>query len=272
MNFELSKRVQKGIMLTSVISGFSVVALGFVLFYPNSYQAFLSIGLMIGFAGPALVFQINYRRKNLFDEYLPRLLQDIAESQETGMTLLQSLEESSRRKYGPLTAELKKLASKLSWGVAFEDAFQTFAKRLETEMAEKVVTLVLQANRLGGDLRKVFDSTASFAQKMIEIKKERSSQLRQYVFMIYTILIIFLVIIVVLYQSFFLPNFSGGNRFLVMPVSPETFKDVLTDLATIEAVVGGLIAGKLSEGSMFLGLKHSIALLVISLLVSTFYL
>ena len=268
-----SKKTTIALVAASLTAGLLVALFGYVQFFPTySFHMFLSIAAVVGCAGPAILFQLKYRRKNLIDENLPRLLEDLAESQETGMTLVQSIEESSRRKYGPLTNELRKMITKLSWGIKFEAAFRDFATSAQTEMTQKVVTLILQAIYLGGDLKKIFVSTAVFTRKMIDIKKERSSQLRQYVFTIYTIMIIFQVIIIVLYQSFFVPFSSGGDRFLTLKTSPEAFKGVLSDLAIIEAFVGGIIAGKLGEGTVYLGLKHSIILLLISLFFVAFLL
>lgn len=273
MHVENLEKKKIAVVMPSLVAGFLVALWGYIQFFPtNTFHTVLSVATIVSCTGPAILFQLNYRRKSMIDENLPRLLEDMAESQETGMTLIQSIEESSRRKYGPLTAELERLIVKLSWGIKFEDAFQDFAHRAQTEMTQKVVTLILQAIHLGGDLKKVFGSTAAFARKMIDIRKERSSQLRQYVFTIYTIMIIFLVIIVVLYQSFFVPFSSGGERFLVLKISPESFKGVIVDLATIEAIVGGIIAGKLGEGTVRLGLKHSVIMLLISLLVVVFLL
>jgi len=261
------------IAMPSLVAGFLVALWGYIQFFPtNTFPTVLSVAAIVSCTGPAILFQLNCRRKSMIDENLPRLLEDMAESQETGMTLIQSLEESSHRKYGPLTPELEKLIAKLSWGVKLEDAFQDFVHRAQTEMTQRVVTLILQAIHLGGDLKKIFGSTATFIRKMIDIRKERSSQLRQYVFTIYTIMIIFQVIIVVLYQSFFVPFSSGGDHFLTLKISPESFKGVISDLATIEAIVAGIIAGKLGEGTVYLGLKHSVIMLLISLFVVVFLL
>lgn len=269
---ENPKRIKIPFVALSLVCGFLVALLGFIEFYSTyTFHLFLSLAAIIICVGPTIYFELLNRRKNKIDENLPRLINDLAESQETGMTLIESLEESSRRKYGPLSTEIKKLLANLSWGIKLEDAFENFARRTQTEMTRKVITLVLQAINLGGDLKRVFGSTATFAQKMIELKKERSSQLRQYVFVIYTIMIIFQVLIVVLYQNFFM-SVPGGSRFIVLKSSPEAFKGIVTDLSTIEAIVGGIIAGKLGEGSIYSGLKHVVILLIMSLLVSTFLL
>ena len=104
-----SKKTTIAVAAASLTAGFLVALFGFVQFFPaNSFHMFLSLAAVVGCTGPAILFELKYRRKNLIDENLPRLLEDLAESQETGMTLVQSIEESSRRKYGPLTSELKK--------------------------------------------------------------------------------------------------------------------------------------------------------------------
>lgn len=269
---EISRGIKITTIAASTTAGFIVALWGYVQFFPSfAFHSSIALALTIGCVGPAILFQIEFRRRNSIDENLPRLIEDLAESQETGMTLLQSLEESAKRKYGPLTSELRLLVAQLSWGIEFGEAFKAFAKRAKTETAEKTVVLVLQAIRHGGDLKKIFGSTAAFTRKIIEIRKESKAQLRQYVFTIYTIIIVFQVILVVLFQSLFTTP-TQTSRFLISAASPDKLKLVLTDLSTVEAMFAGLIAGKLSEGTMRMGLKHSIVLLLISWFVTTFYL
>lgn len=86
---------------------------------------------------------------------------------------------------------------------------------------------------------------------------------------VYISCIVFLVIIVILYQSFFLPIATQKTRFLRLPMSLEGYKSLLFDLSIVEAVFGGLVAGKLSQGIVLNGLKHSVILNVLAILIFT---
>jgi hypothetical protein len=51
-------------------------------------------------------------------------------------------------------------------------------------------------------------------------------------------------------------------------MTQEELKILLFDLSVMEALFGGLIASKLSEGTIYPGLKHAIIMLIIN--ISTF--
>lgn len=273
MDFGIERRFKTAMIGASSAISFSIAFYGYLNFFPEyAFHIFISLAIIILCAGLAVIIYFDDRRKEGIDDSLPALLQDLAECQETGMTLLQSLEDSSRRKYGPITSELKKLVGKLSWGVEFKEAFKSFGERLNTNLTEKIVTIILEAVYLGGDLKNVFLSTEKFVKKILEMRKERKSQIRPYLLIIYTNMIIFLAIVVILNRSFFSPLSVSRSRFLRFSMSSNEFRGTLFDLAVIEAFFGGLIAGKVSEGRIFSGLKHSVILLLITQIIFNLFL
>jgi len=250
-----------------VVVGYMSVSLSFV------FHAYVAVGFAVGLFFPSIIVHLENRRKRLIDNAWPVLLDNLAESQAVGLTLLQGLEDVSRRNYGPVTEELRKLTAKLTFGVEFEKAFLDFSKRIGTEFSAKVSALIVEAVRLGGDLKSSFNSTAQFVREMIEVRDERESQLRPYLFIIYISFFVFVGIIVLLYQSLFVPMAqSQQTQFLNITISFESFRALLFDLAIVEAIFGGLAAGKLSEGIMLNGLKHSVVMLIIVTVIFTFLL
>lgn len=264
------RKVKMAIYILSLMAGVAIVLLGYLTFsisyYFHSYVGFaISTSLLV----PSLIVHMENRRRTLIDNMLPRLLDDIAESQDAGMTLLEALEASSKREYGPITEELRKLTAELSWGVEFEEAFSAFSRRIGTDLSAKTTTLILEAIRLGGNLKVTFRSTAEFVRGIIRLRQERESQLRPFLMVIYVSCMIFLLIMLILYQSFFLPMATQKTRFLRLPMSLEGYKSLLFDLSIVEAVFGGLIAGKLSQGTALNGIKHSVILNIIATLIFT---
>lgn len=250
----------------SAVAGVSLAVFGYLFFYPAfTFHVFVAGAIIAAITMPSLIITWEQRRKKQIDDMLPRFLEDVAESQEAGMTLLKAFEESSKRKYGPITKELKHLVAQLTWGVEFEAAFVSFSGRIDTELTTKITTLLLEAMRLGGDLKRTFHSTASFVRQMIQLRNERESQLRPYMMVIYVGTIVFMIIIIILYQSFFVSMASGGTGggFMRLPMSLEGYKVVLFDLVVVEAFFGGITAGKLSGGRALTGLKHSAMLLAV---------
>ncbi len=258
----------------SASSALILLVVGYLTFYlGSSFHLFIALGIVAACSAPALIYHFEGRRKKLIDDMLPRLLEDIAESQDAGMTLLQALEESSRRNYGPMTVELKRLVTQLSWGVEFEAAFNSFSKRIGTELSVRVTSLLMESIGLGGDIKSTFKATAEFVRKMLGLRDERESQLKPYLMVIYISSLVFMIILVILYQSFFLTMATGSSeRFLRLPLSLESYKAVLFDLAIVEAFFGGLIAAKLSQKVTITGLKHILILLsAVSLIFGIFF-
>jgi pilus assembly protein TadC len=196
---------------------------------------------------------------------LPRFLDDISEGLQSGMTLIESIEESSKRDYGFITKELRILVGQMSWGVSLEEAFENFSNRIGTDMAKKTTVLILSAIHLGGDMKSVFLSTSAFLRKMLDAKADRNDQLRPYLSIVYVTLIVFLAMMVMLYSSIS-GLFSIKSPIMKVQMTKEQLRILLFDLSIMEGLFGGLIAAKLSEGTIYPGLKHSIIMLVMNTL------
>jgi len=223
------------------------------------------IGLILGLILPAYMLILHDRRRNEIDRMLPRVLEEISEGLMSGMTLIESIEESSKREYGFITKELRMLVGQMSWGVSIEEAFENFSKRVGTDMAKKTTVLLLSAIHLGGDMKSVFLSTSSFLRKVLDAKADRNDQLRPYLMIVYVTLVVFLAMMVMLYGSIS-GLLSIKSPIMKVQMTKEQLRILLFDLSVMEGLFGGLIAAKLSEGTIFPGLKHSIIMLLINTL------
>ena len=223
-------------------------------------HVFIAGGLAIALIPSAFMLIILDRRRNEIDKMLPRVLDDIGEGLQAGMTLIESIEESSKRDYGFISRELKQLVAQMSWGVPIDVAFQNFANSIGTDMSRKTTTLILSAMELGGDLSLVFTNTSMFLRKMLDAKADRNDQLATFVSIIYVTLGVFIVMMVMLYSSLG-QLLSIQSPIVKIQITKEQLKLLLYDLAIMEAFFGGLIASKLSAGSIYPGLKHSIIMM-----------
>ena len=102
------------------------------------------------------------------------------------MHLPRAIEEASKRNYGPLTPELKKLSAKVSWGISFREAMITFRDTVSTHLVRQAVILILEAERSGGDLEEIFESATNHVQEQLDIKKRpRKSDLTLRIYHLY---------------------------------------------------------------------------------------
>ncbi len=262
-----NKRLQYLLTGASIAAALAIGAVGFLLSSGNilgfSFHVSVSIAIIVGFIAPSTILIFKDRRKNLIDQSLPRILEGIAEGLRAGMTLIESIEEVSKQNYGWISRELKTMVAQMSWGIPIEDAFENFAKRAGTDMTRKTTALLNATIRLGGDLNSLFMSTSEFLHQMLEAKDERNEQLRPYLSLIYITLIVFVVTMYMLYSSLG-GIFNMQSNIIKIQMTQSQLKVLLFDLSMMEAVFGGLVASKLSSGSMYPGLKHSIVMLLMS--------
>jgi len=266
-----NKKLKIAIMGGSVVAAIAVALFGYSLYLTKTidlYQAhiFVAAGVMVGMIAPAFILILQDLRRNEIDKALPRVLEEISEGLMSGMTLIEAIEEASRRDYGWISRELKILTSQMSWGVPIEKAFDNFADRIGTDMAQKTTSLLLSAIELGGDLRTTFLSTADFLRKMLEARDDRNEEMRPYLTIIYVTLIVFLAMMIMLYSSLN-QLLSIQSPIVKVMMNKEQLKILLYDLAIMEAGFGGLIAAKLSSGSIWPGLKHSIIMIAMNTII-----
>ncbi len=224
------------------------------------FDEYFLLAVVITVFPPAVLDYVDYRWKRSIDKHLPDLFRSIVQAQRSGMTLPQAMEEASKRNYGPLTKELKKMVAQMSWGVSFEDALQSFSKRVDTALVGRTVPLILEAQRSGGKVEKVFEPLEKFVQTTLTFDTERKTQTRPYLAIIYVAFFVFLFTIVMLFKSFFVdvPDFSITQATLMTPTEARS---VFFHMSAIQAFFGGLVAGKMGEGTVGGGLKHSVILL-----------
>ncbi len=273
----MPKVSKKKIQLTWIISG--VIALIFftlnLIAYASSRDADDSIvpglglqdayilTIIIFLFPPTIIQTIDARWRSKIDENLPNLLRDVSDAQKTGLTLPKAISESSKRNYGPLTDELKKMSSKISWGVPFDKAMIAFAESCDTSLVKRAALLILEAEKSGGLIEDIFDASYEHVNKILDLRRERLGQMKPYTWIIYAAYFVFLIVAIVLLQTFFqeLGGATTGEGGLIRNVDADKYEWAFLDMLMIEAIFAGLVAGKMGEGSLVRGLKHSVILI-----------
>jgi flagellar protein FlaJ len=199
------------------------------------------------------------------EDQMPVLVRGISEVQETGVVFVKALEKVVEDKMvrPPLSSEVKKLTVQMSWGLSFEEGLKRFKRRIDSSVVNRFCTLVLEASRSGGQIRKVFTATSGFMEEMRETDRETTSQMRPYLVIVYAAFFVFVFTSIILLRSFFAPLESYPQ--ILSPLSivgVAGFKDFFYRTMLVSALVGGLMAGKIGERRVVGGLKHSIIMMV----------
>lgn len=270
---KVTQKTQNLIWVISVSIGVLMGTLAALIWFevintgPITASDFIAFAILFTIIPPSFAVYIDEIWRSGIDANLPNLLRDIADAQRTGLSLPRAVTESSKRNYGPLTPELQKMAAKISWGIPFDQAMRSFTDVADTELNNRSSILILEAQRSGGVIEDIFESAQKHVEDILGLRKERIGQMRPYIWIIYAAFIIFLLVIVVLFQTFFYPmavmyeNFQdsglGGVQMGLPPTVLESYKTLFLHMTMIEGLFSGLVAGKMGEGKAKAGLKHS---------------
>jgi flagellar protein FlaJ len=250
------------------------VALGLIFFAFNmaliKYQPLNVFALLIAISG--LVY-IEYRKYNIdrkIEMRFPDFVSDLAENIKAGMTLPQAAKSLKSVNYGPLSIEVNRIATQIDWGVPFTETLENFSKKYGKNI-QRSVSAIIEAYRGGGKISEILDSTARSIREINKLKKERSSTVYSQIITGYIIFFVFLGILIVL-QRYLVPSLGS-----ITPTGPTIgelsilYKSIFQWLIVIQGFFSGIVVGKLSEGKVIAGVKHSIAMVLIGYSVLFFF-
>ncbi len=264
----------------AIISGVILVTLGLVDVIATSsggdfitildINDFVILAIIVVIGIPTFLIVLREeRRQSRIDENLPYLLREISNAQRTGMSLPRAIQESAKRHYGPLTPELRKMSSKITWGIPFNKAMEDFQSAVDTPLAQRATILILEAERSGGNLEEIFEATEHHIQTLLNLKKEREGAMKPYVWIVYASYVIFIMVVVILFITFFIPfgsaNISADQTagMFLMEIDLDTLEILFLHMLAVQGFFSGLVAGKMSKMSIKAGLMHSVVMMFI---------
>lgn len=239
---------------------------------------FIMIGLAIALFPPGIIHLLNVMWRRGVDRNIPQLLRFIAESGRIGISIPKALAIASEYDLGPLTPELKKIVRRLTWGYPIEKVFEDAIEEIGTPTARRAFTLILEALKAGGDIEETMMVLQRHLSGIQLTLRERRAMMRPYISYGYMAFLVFLAIQVILLLSFFGPILeiqeqttqTGAAPFFTFGIDKQTIKTYFYHISLIEAVISGLVSGKMGEGTIFAGIKHVVILLLTTVL--TYYL
>jgi flagellar protein FlaJ len=263
--------------------GLSLIAAGFLFFLnseeQNLFYFMLGLGLIISFL-PFLVNLIGAGKKeHEINEMFLEFTRNLAESVSTGTPISKSIVNMSRKSYGALSPNVVKLGNQIALGIPLAGALNNFAKDVNNPVISRAVALISEAERAGGNIDKILDSVAISISEIEKLKLERKASISQMVVQGYLIFFIFIGIMLIMefkilplaleidsLQGIGSGEFgveAGGNK-----LSQESLGNLFLYLLLAQGFFTGFAIGKLSEGSLNAGVKHSFILVVSAFMIA----
>lgn len=284
----LSRQHWIGITIAFLILVVSLIAwLGFGLIDKNLFYFILGIALVIAgmpfFA--SLLFEAREERNK--EEMFLEFTRDLVESVRSGTSISKSILNVRTKDYGSLNPYIDKLANQIALGIPVKTALDNFSKAVKSSVISRAITLIQEAERAGGKIETILESVASSVGQIEKLRKERKAAIYTLTVQGYIVFLIFIVIMLVM-QFKILPiaseigDFGGGGGSSVAgfsfggmnmgggaKLSEDDMARAFLYLLIAQGFFAGLVIGKISEGSVRAGLKHSFILIALAILIST---
>lgn len=217
----------------------------------------------------------NKRQKEIEIMFL-EFSRALVDSVKSGISIPQAIKIISKNDFGALSPYIKKLANQLEWGVPIKQAFTSFGHDTKNISIQRSVAIVIQSEESGGRMDEVLESVTKSVQSVKELKDERKSNAFSQTVQGYIVFYIFVIIMLML-QVKFLPKIQemssqvtgSGLGIFGSGGAPTNLNMnlILLELISIQGLFAGLMIGKFSEGKARYGIKHSVILVVSSLLI-----
>jgi flagellar protein FlaJ len=262
LKFEITRESIKLILLSVAIS-VPIVVVNYILFRDDAmYFSSINIAAVLIFTLPIIIKKyLKYKRNKEVEEMFIIFLKDFVESVRGGMTIPNAMKSVTSNDYKSLTPYIKQMSAQMNWGIPAEKVFLKFSKGSESKLIGRIVSSVIESHRFGGNLASSFEALSKTSLEVERLRSERRLYLNSQMMTGYIIFFVFLAVIISL-GRFLIPDLAkvspgsmGGEA--GPTVSVEEYKTIFMHLIVIQAFFAGLIVGKMSEGALIAGLKHS---------------
>lgn len=269
-----------------IVFGLVISLVGLLFFFGENIFFFL-IGISIAIVMlpfvTTIVIETN-KEKNKNEQFL-EFARALAENVKGGTPIGQSIKNMGDKNFGPLTENITKLSNQISIGIPMSRAFDTFANDIGSLTIRRAIDLIKEAEMAGGKIDDILDSVASSIYQVEKLKKERMASISSLVVQGYIIFFIFIGIMLVMQFKIIpltedvqsigglggigLGDFSNTDVSKTTEFSTDNLSRPLFIMLLLQGLFTGLAIGKLSEGSIKAGIKHSFVMTLTAFLIST---
>lgn len=268
-----------------IIFGLVIIISDFAFFWKDKIFFFL---LGIAFVICALPFVLGAvgetNKEQEINSMFLEFSRNLSESVNAGTPISKSIINVGKKNYGALSPSVNKLANQIQLGIPVQTALKIFAEDTNNPVIGRAVGLIQQAERAGGQIDFILESVAKSISEVEKLKKERKASISNLVVQGYIIFFIFIGITLVMEYKILpltagigsLGSFSSASGFgaiseapSAMAVKPEELARPFLYLLLVQGLFAGLVIGKLAEGRIKAGIKHSFFLVAASFLIST---
>ena len=226
---------------------------------PTNKWVYLTIGLgiLIMITPPSIINLLRQRRIHAIDREIPLILSELAEGTKAGLTIIESIERSATLSKTPLRDTLTFTLTKIKLGLNIDEALNITTKKLESKYSTHFTEIIKQALKSGGNITETLNTAAKLYKELLLFNEEKRTELRPYTFIIYLSFIIYLFIAYITVNQFILTLTKTPTTGFLALINPNFYYAIFFYTSLIQAIFGGLVIGKITEGTTKAGLIHT---------------
>ncbi|WP_256403324.1 type II secretion system F family protein [Halorubrum salinum] len=225
---------------------------------------------------PLAVFhEWSQRSKRAITGKLSESLRKLSSANDTGQTLLESVETVADTSSGTLAEEFEVIHAKVNYGMSLRDALVEFNNAYAVPRLARTVKLISEAQEASSQITDVLTTAAQASENQDDIERERRSRTRMQVAIIVMTYVTLLGVMAILQTQFIDvmgglssqaeggsagAGFGGGGG-----VDPDVLSLLFFHAVTLQAILSGFISGYIRNADIVSGVKFAVVLLTLAL-------
>lgn len=265
------------------------VGVGWLLGSPEMLPAWAVAGefalsvavVLIGIcAGYASIYEHAVRRRRRLEQAVPLFLDQLGTNLEAGCSIVESLRCVADSDTA-LTPELEAVWRDMQLGGTADTALERLARQVRSPAVTGAVTLCRNALHASNDIAPVVTIAANELRARQRRHRQQRKLMVSYLVVIYIAFLVFLGVIAALSAAFIpaletaaqhptqgsVAGLSTANQ--PTAAEREAYESLFVQIAVVQAICSGLVAGRLGEGSLRAGVKHVGVLLTVAVIAFT---
>ncbi|WP_424015302.1 type II secretion system F family protein [Halorubrum xinjiangense] len=238
----------------------------FVWLYVPVYVVLIPLGFF---------YEWHQRSRRAVTGKLSETLRKLSSANDTGQTLLESVQTVSETSTGKLAEEFEVIHAKVNYGMSLRDALVEFNNSYAVPRLARTVKLITEAQEASSQITDVLTTAAQASENQDDIERERKSRTRMQVAIIVMTYITLLGVMAILQTQFIDvmgdlvsqsdggggAGFGGGGG----GVDPDVLSMLFFHAVTIQAILSGFISGYIRDAELISGVKFAVILMTLAL-------
>jgi flagellar protein FlaJ len=236
----------------------------------------------------AVFYEWNVRSRNAVIRDLSDNLRKLSSANDTGLTLLESLDTVSETSSGKISREFESMHAKVNYGMSLKEALVEFNNKYHIPRLARTVKLISKAQEASSQITDVLTTAAAASENRDDIERERKSRSRMQVVIIIMTYLTLLAVMALLKTQFLDVmaglveqggsgggsaaggaggSSAGAGADFTGSINTSRLSTMFFHAVTLQAILSGFISGYMRDADILSGVKYTVVLMTLALLV-----